>query len=234
MSNLRLVSIVILLCVAGLGAAACGSSSTSSTTASGIPSTKAAFCDANVTIDKAAANTITAVGFLAVLKANQASLDVMEKNAPAGQLRTDAREFVEAARAAITSNNANGLNNNSVNINSAKLDTYCGVDGNGDPLPAYFAAGKGSAFCSTSGAISAGVNPAVDAAGVLAFLAAHQNLLDQYASDISRLPSSVRADAQILVTTARAAIASNNATNLGTPEVSQASMQVELYCGTNR
>ncbi len=223
---------MILLCVAGLGAAACSSSSTSSTT-SGTPSTKAAFCGANITIDKAGANTTSAAGFLAVLEANQASLNAMEKNSPAGQLGTDARELVKAARAAIASNNANSLNNPSLN-NGAKLDTYCGVDGNGDPLPAYFASGKGSAFCSTSNAISAGTNSAIDAAGVLTLLAAHQSLINKYASDISSLPSSIRTDAQTLVTTARAAIASYSSTQLGTPEVSQASMQVQLYCGQNQ
>lgn len=193
---------------------------------------KTAFCAANDSIDKAGANVNSASGFLAVLKAKRAALAAMEKNAPAGKIGKDVRALVKAALAAIAKNNANLLNNPS--LGGGAIDTYCGVDGNGNPLPAYFAAGKGSPFCSVSSAINAGTQNATDAAGVLTFLADHQSLITQYASYVPSLPRPIQSDAQTLVTTAQSAISTNNSNLLGTETVSQDSMAVQLYCGQNQ
>jgi hypothetical protein len=192
---------------------------------------KTAFCAANDSIDKAGASVTSNSGFLAVLKAKRAALEAMEKDAPAGKIGKEVRAIVKAAFAAIAKNNANLLNNVP---GGGAVDTYCGVDGNGNPLPAYFAAGKGSPFCSVSSAINAGTQNATDAAGVLAFLAGHQSLITQYASYVPSLPSSIQSDAQYLVTTAQSAISTNNANLLGTEAVSQDSMDVQLYCGQNQ
>jgi hypothetical protein len=193
---------------------------------------KIAFCAANDSIDKAGANVNSASGFLAVLRAKRAALAAMEKDAPAGKIGKDVRALVKAALAAIAKNNANLLNNPS--LGGGAIDTYCGVDGNGNPLPAYFAAGKGSPFCSVSSAINAGTQNATDAAGVLAFLAGHRSLITEYASYVPSLPSSIQSDAQTLVTTAQSAISTNNSNLLGTETVSQDSMAVQLYCGQNQ
>jgi hypothetical protein len=221
---------MVVLTLLAIGAAACGSSTNN--TAASTAARKAGFCTANDKIDKASANVTSAAGFLAVLKANPAALDAMEKNAPAGSLGKEARKLVTQARSAVRSNNANVLNTSS--NNGGDVDTYCGVDGNGDPLPSYFAVGKGSAFCSVSSAINAGTNNADSAAAVLTFLAGHQTLINQFATYISNLPTSIRSDAQTLVTTARSAIAANNANLLGTQAISNASINVQLYCGQNQ
>ena len=199
----------------------------------GTASTKAAFCGANDSLDSASANVTSAAGFLAVLKQSSAKLDELEKDAPAGTLGHGVRALVNAAKTAVASNNANDLNNPALNSAGADLDTYCGVDGEGNPLPADFAAGKGTAFCSTAASINQGTNAAPDAAGVLSFLEAHQSLLTQYASEVPSLPSTIQAEAQTLVSTAQAAIASNNSSTLGTQTIMQDSMDVQLYCGQN-
>jgi hypothetical protein len=228
-----LVFAVAAMALVALGAAACSSSPTSSTATTSTASTRAAFCSANDSLDKAGANVTSAAGFLAVLKQSSATLDELEKDAPAGKLGQDVRALVKGAKAAVASNNANDLNNPALNSAGADLDTYCGVDGDGNPLPADFAAGKGTAFCSTAASINQGTNAASDAAGVLSFLEAHQSLITQYSSEVPSLPSSIQAEAQTLVSTAQAAIAANNSSTLGTQTIMQDSMDVQLYCGQN-
>ncbi len=224
------VSTPLVLCLVAVATAACGSSPKASATSH---STKSAFCAANVKLDKASANVTSDAGFLAVLKANSADLDALDNNAPAGKVGQEVRALVKAARAAVAAGNANALNSPSLDSAGSDVDTYCGVDGNGDPLPPYFAAGKGSAFCSVAGSINQGTSSATSSTGVLTFLAAHQTLINQYATYVPNLPTSVRSDAQSLVTTSRAAIAANNASLLGTAAVENASASVALYCGQN-
>jgi hypothetical protein len=216
------VGSLVVLGLLALGATACSSSPSAS-------AKKMAFCTANDSIDKASANVNSDAGFLALLKAHQADLNTMESNAPSGSVGQLARSLVSAADQAIRTNNVNPL----TSINGGDVDTYCGVDGSGRPLPAYFAAGKGSAFCSVSDSINQGTNAASDAAGVLAFLAAHQNLITQYASYVPSLPGSIKSQAQTLVSTAQAAIAANNSALVGTQAIAQDSMDVQLYCGEN-
>jgi hypothetical protein len=225
---LVVATLILGLLTFGVGAFGVGISNAGATT----HASKTAFCAANDSIDKAGANVNSASGFLAVLKAKRGALAAMEKNAPAGKIGKEVRALVKAALAAIAKNNANLLNNPS--LNGGDIDTYCGVDGSGHPLPAYFAAGKGSSFCSVSNAISAGTQNATDAAGVLTFLAGHQSLITQYASYLPSLPSPIQSDAQTLVTTAQSAISTNNPNLLGTKTVSQDSMAVQLYCGQNQ
>ena len=107
---------------------------------------KAAFCGANDSIDRAGANVNSNAGFLAVLKKHTHDLTILKENAPPGALGQTVKETVTEAEAAISSNNANELNNIP---NGAAIDTYCGVNGNGAPLPSYFGKGKTTTFCST-------------------------------------------------------------------------------------
>jgi hypothetical protein len=233
LSKLRLVPVVIILCVVGPALAACGSSSSSSTTTPGTASTKAAFCGGNDALDKATASVASNPAFLTVLKANSTSLSALETNAPAGKVGDEARALVKTAKQAIATNNPNLLNDPSLDGAGAVIDTYCGVDENGQPLPADFGAGQGSAFCSVSGAINSGIQSATSSTGVLGFLDAHQNLITEYASHLATLPSAVRPYAQTLVATARSSIAGKTPAPLATPEFQQAGLEVQLYCGQN-
>ena len=80
-----------------------------------------------------------------MLKTHSHDLAVLKENAPSGAVGQLAIEVVNDAEAAVAANNANDLNNLP---DGTSLDTYCGVDGNGNPLPAYFGTGDSTPFCS--------------------------------------------------------------------------------------
>jgi hypothetical protein len=230
--KLPIAPTVVVLFLTTLGAAACGSSKTAlGTTAQ---ARKTAFCAADKRLDKAGATVTSEAGFLRVLKANPSALRTLRKDAPAGKVGHQARALAKDAEAAVASNSASRLNDPSLDSAGADVDTYCRVDGTGNPLPQDFAKGKGTAFCAVSNSINEGTQAATNEAGILAFLAANQTLVNQYAFYVPHLPSPVRTDAQTLVTTARAAIAANSPASLETRAVSRASTAVQLFCGENQ
>ena len=215
----------------GLGAgssAASGSSSATAATTAGAH--KTAFCAGNLKIDKASANVNSNAGFLTVLKHNKSALSAMEKNLPSGTLGTEARQLIATARAAIASGNGNDLNNIT---SGGDIDTYCGVDGNGDPLPAYFASGKGSSFCSTFIPIYEAVGNANSSAAALAALVADKTQIAQLATEVSGLPASIKAKASATVSKAQTAITDNSAAALNGNGNGPAGA-VALYCGQNQ
>jgi len=235
MPKVRVAGFVFLLCTAAVGVAACSSktsttSTTSTTAASGTTSTKTAFCGYNITLDKGSSSVSSAADLLTFLKANKAALDGFANNIPNDSIRADAQSLVTAARAAVAANDASTLGNPSLLANGAAIDTYCGVQGDGSPLPANFAAGKGTAFCTDEAAISAGLGSATTAAEAVAFLNANQAKISDFAANI---PSAVQSDAQSLVTAANAAIAGNDGSLIQTQAVSTAANNVDLYCGVN-
>jgi hypothetical protein len=192
---------------------------------------KAAFCSANDSIDKAGANVSSSAGFVAVLKKHTHDLTLLKENAPAGALGQTVQETVTEAQAAISANNANELNNIP---DGADIDTYCGVDGNGVPLPAYFGKGTATAFCSTFVPVYQSAQNATNKAGVLAALTAHQAQIDQLASALSSLPKSIKTKATVAVDNAKKAIATNNPSAIGGGNGGGPASYVALYCGQNQ
>lgn len=232
MPKARLVSTsVLMLAVLAIGATACGSS-TPKAASTGAQPTKSAFCGANISIDKASTNVNSDSGFVAVLKAHQSALTTMKNNLPGGSLGTEARNLVNAAEQAVSQNSANPLSN-APSSAGGDLDTYCGVDGNGRPLPKYFASGKGTSFCSTFLPIFQAVGNASDPAGRLAALVAHKTQISQLATEVSGLPSSIQAQAMTTVQRAQTAISENSIAPLQ-GNGSGPAAQVALYCGQNQ
>ncbi len=232
MRKLPMAPMAAVLILTALGAAACGSSKTPIATTAQARMT--AFCAADKSLDRASANVSSKSGFLRVLKAHPSALRTIANDAPAGKLGRQARSLAKAAEAAVASNSATRLNDPSLDSAGADVDTYCRIDGTGNPLPRDFAKGRGTAFCAVSSSINAGTQAATNEAGVLAFLAGNQTLINQYDFYVPHLPSPVRTDAQTLVTTARAAIAANSPAALETRAVSRASTAVRLFCGQNQ
>ena len=165
-----------------------------------------------------------------MLKHNKATLIVMEKNLPPGALGTEARQVIAAAQAAVVSGKANDLNNSP---SGADIDTYCGVDGSGNPLPKYFATGKGSSFCTTFLPIFQAVGSAGTPAAVLAALDANKTQIAQLATEVSGLPASIKAKASATVSKAQTAITDNSAAGLKGNGNGPAP-KVALYCGQNQ
>ena len=190
---------------------------------------KAAFCSANDSIDRASANVNSNAGFLAVLKKHSHDLTVLKENAPAGAMGQTVKEVVAEAEAAISSNNANDLNNIP---DGGSIDASCGVNGDGAPLPSYFGTGKTTAFCLTFLPIFEAVGNAPNAAGVLSALTADKSQISQLASELTTLPKSIKAKATTTVDKAQAAITSDNAAAIR-GNGSGSAQDVALYCGQN-
>ena len=142
-----LASTAVMLAVLASGIVASTSIGVSTASAAELAS-KTAFCSANNSIDRAGANVNSVAGYLKVIKHHKSDFSAMDKNLPSGTLGTEARDEIVATRAAIASGNVNDLNNIPSSA-SGDIDTYCGVNGNGNPLPAYFGTGKTTTFCST-------------------------------------------------------------------------------------
>ena len=215
---------------AGSTAASASSSATAAITTAGAH--KTAFCAGNLKIDKAGATVNSEAGFLTVLKHSKAALSAMDKNLPSGTVGTDARKEIAAAQKAIASGNVNDLNTVPQSA-GGDIDTYCGVDGNGNPLPSYFATGKGSSFCATFLPIFAAVGNANGPAGALAALEANKTQIAQLATEVSGLPASIQAKASATVSQAQTAITQNSAASLNGNGNGPAPA-VALYCGQNR
>ena len=216
--------------LAVIGLAACGSSTPSATATAAAH--KSAFCAGNVRIDKASANVTSDSDFLNVLKAHQGALSQMAANLPAGQVGTEANQLLTAARSALSSGNTSSLNNLSNSI-GGDVDTYCGVDGMGDPLPSYFGTGKGTSFCNLFLPIYNAVGDASDPSQILPILQSNKTQISQLASDAASLPASIRTQATATVNRAQTALAQNNASALNQGGSGPA-QSVALYCGTNQ
>ncbi len=214
--------------------AACGSSSKNATGGGTTAHTKSVFCADNVKLDKAFSNVQSQSETLSALKTNQSVISDMAAHLPPGTVGNEAKQILTAAQQAIAKNDVNVLNSLSNNNYGADIDTYCGVDTNGDPLPANFAQGKGSPVCNVESTLSQGVGNASDSSAALTYLKSHQADVNTFAAGVSTLPSSVQSDAQTLASTARTAISSNDPSGLDSQSFQAAATSVDLYCGNNQ
>ena len=110
--------------------------------------TKGAFCGANDRIDRDTANVVSATGFVKALKVHKHQIDVMKANLPSGSVGQDAKKLLNIAESVIAGGNPNQFFAAAGNSSGA-IDTYCGVQENGQPLPAYFKQGTKTSFCKT-------------------------------------------------------------------------------------
>jgi hypothetical protein len=233
MSKIRVAALVFFVGMSAVGVTACSSNSSSSTTTVAATNTKAVFCGYNTTLDKGSSNVNSQAGFLAYLKANKTVLDNLGKSIPNDSIKAQATALFNAAEKAVANNDVNALNDPAISAGGAAIDTYCGTQGDGTPLPANFAAGKGTPLCTAEATLSAGAGNAATPAASLAFLAANQATIDAFASAIPSAPSDIQTAGTTLVTTTKAAIAANDPNQLGTQAFQSASNTVDLYCGVN-
>ncbi len=228
MRRILLASAALVVSVATSGIAAYATIGTTTAGAANYAS-KTAFCSANDAIDRASVPAMTNDQYLAVLKANSRELAVMKQNLPPGKLGRVALQLINQANAAISSNNANNAHDLGA---SGQLDTYCRVNGDGQPLPPYFDRGNGTAFCKGFLPIFDGVTKAPNAAGILAVFNSHKAVVSQLASEVSRLPKSIRAKATATTNEAKAIIAANNPETVSLEALTPA-LPVAVYCGRN-
>lgn len=210
-----------------MGLAGCSSSNPTGSAAQ-----KSAFCGANIAIDKAGANVNSEAGFIAVLKSHKSQLETMKSNYPGGSLGNEARQIVNAAEQAIATNSASALSNVPAATGGA-LDTYCGVDGSGNPLPSFFAAGKGTAFCNGFLPVYQAVGNANTPTDAVNALVTNKAQIAQLATEVPSLPSAVQPKASATISIAQQVIAQNSAAPLQQSGNGPAST-VALYCGQNQ
>jgi hypothetical protein len=247
---------VMVITVMGFGLIACSSSSSNSnsnsssgattteaptTTAEAIAapgtgaSTKA--CMDNITVDKALASAGgDPTKTLAGLKANQTTIDAIgtEITADSG-IQSEVQALVAAADQAISSNDATALNTPAAQAGGAALDTYCGTDGNGNPLPSDFAAGKTTDACTQFNTINNALSAAQTPADSVTAIKANTAAITAFTGDISSMPTALQTDAQALVTLVNTAASSGDGTAVAnpTPAVIASINNVSLYCGIN-
>ena len=193
--------------------------------------TKGAFCGANDRIDRDTANVESATGFVKALKAHKHQVDVMKANLPSGSVGQDAKKLLNIAESVIAGGNPNQFFAAAGNSSGA-IDTYCGVQENGQPLPAYFKQGTKTAFCKTFLPVYEAVSNASSDPATLSAVTSHQTQITQLASELSTLPKSIKTQATGLITTAQSAIAANSATPIAN-DTSDNPTDVALYCGQN-
>src|SRR3954453_18476488 len=118
---IRRVGALGAVCVLVLGlAAACSSGGSSSN------GNKAEFCKTNAELGAATTNLSSADDFLNALKSNQSKFDAYVKNAPS-EVKADAQKLVDAAKKAISSNNASSFeSDSSLASAAAHVDSFCG------------------------------------------------------------------------------------------------------------
>jgi hypothetical protein len=217
-----------LVVLAATGITACGGSSHSGYSAS----SKGAFCGADIKLDKVTASAGSLQQVLTILEGNAGTLSTLQANAPSGKIGTETKALLQAIHSAEASNNANSLQSVPQTY-GGDLDTFCGVDASGDPLPAYFAHGKGSPFCGVAAQIDSGTAQAQTADDVLTFLKGHQTLLTQAAADDGGLPSPVKSEAQSFVAASQQAVSSNSSAPLQNGQLGTDLSDIDLYCGIN-
>lgn len=188
---------------------------------------KAAFCAANDAIDRATAGASSPANALSLLKSHARDLAAMTANAPAGSVGALARQEVAGADAAIAANDPNALANLP---NSGAIDAYCGVDGQGGRLPANFGKGKSSAFCSSYRPIYESVITAATQADVLSALTNRQGQLNQLASELAKVPKSVRSTATSAIRSAQSIVTTKNSTTFS-DTFAVATIKLGFYCG---
>jgi hypothetical protein len=189
------------------------------------------FCAADDSIDRDTVNVDSEAGFVKALKAHKHQIDTMKANLPSGSVGKDAKKLVNIAESVIAGGNPNQFFA-AAGESSGAIDTYCGVQGNGQPLPGYYNKGAKTAFCKTFLPVFEAASNAPSDAATLAAVTAHQTDLNELASELSTLPKSIKAQASEAVDTAQSAIASKSAAPL-TSESNKSAADVALYCGQN-
>ncbi|MHB8465683.1 MAG: hypothetical protein ACYDH6_10555 [Acidimicrobiales bacterium] len=230
MTKVRAVPMITAMVMAAFVAGACSSSKSSSSAATATTvadGNKTAFCAANSAIDAATFTGSNDAALLAVFKANQANIDIVANDAPSA-IKADSTILVTAARAAIAKNDLTPLKNSTIQAAGGRVDTYCGVQGDGTPIPANAGAGKGTAFCNDQAQLDQVVQGANDGPSLLVALKANVAKINDFEKNT---PSAVKADAQVLVAAARAAIATNSADGLQSTGINSAALHVDTYCG---
>lgn len=232
----RVLPVVVIVGIAA-GCSSSGHASSSPSPAAGSSTSgtasaaKSAFCSANDSLDRAQAGSTSDAQEMQVLKQNTSAIATFDREAP--QLSDPT---VSAAAAEIYASVEQALSTGTPTFSAAlsqdggTVDTFCGVQSDGTPLPAYFDAGKAEVACRRYASLNDQLQNADSAPAYLSLLAANQA---EIATLVAQAPASVAPEAQALGTAVQAAISQNSIAPLQTAAATQDTSDVQLYCGIN-
>ena len=205
-----------------------GPAATSTTVAT---AAKSSLCSADIALDKAQVGITSAAQELQVLKAQAplvTSLGTAAAGIPDGTVAAAAEQIHAAVEHALSSGSANFAAN--ISSDASAVNTYCGVQYNGSPLPAYFAAGRDSPACARYAALN---NQLGRAGSPQAYL----SLIESNQAEITRLvtqaPATIKSRAETLETAVGQAVRQKSLAPLQAPSATRATSDVQLYCGIN-
>jgi hypothetical protein len=216
-----------LLIVASALAACAAPSSKPIVTAQNV---KAVFCQDNAMLSKESASATSSADFVSILRTDTAAVNGFAHNIPSAGIRSDAEKLVAATRSSLASNNASAFNAPDVVAAGAHVDTYCGQQSDGSPLPKNFAAGRGTAFCTVEATITTGLEGSATPAAAVTFLKNNTTALDTF---VAKTPVAEQSDAQSLLSAARSAVTQNDGTKILTQATASVLNSLDLYCGVN-
>ena len=225
---MRVMAVAIAVGGFGIGAGASVGISEANGAQLAVYASKAAFCRADIAIDRASSKVTSATAFIAILKAHKQDLTTMSRNTPPGPVGTAAKKLIATAETALATNNPSAL----ANAQGGAVDTYCGVNGQGNPLPAYFNTGKRTAFCTNFLPIFKGVAAATSDADVLSAFTSHTSQVEQLAAAASKVPASVRSAATTMAQTSESIVKSPNISSV--QSLASPAGKLALYCGQNQ
>lgn len=203
---------------------AAGASTTVAATAA-----KATMCSAVTTIDKAQANVASGAQELKMLKAHSSA--VSDLGSAAAKLSDPA---VSAAAVQMHAAIAKALSSGTANFSTAvrqqagEVDAFCGVQPTGAPLPSYFAAGKVLPACVRYTSLNVQLQNATSPQQYLSLI---ESIRSQIAGLVAQAPPAIRTETTKLGAAAQAAISRKSLAPLQTASASQATADVQLYCG---
>lgn len=217
------------LVTVALVAVACSSSSSSSSSSAAAPPTgdKTTFCKDNAALDLAFFGVNAPDQALAVAKDNASTITEFGATAPS-DIKATAQVLVDASQQAAATNDATKFQGPGVQAAGETINLYCSQLDDGSPVPTYANQGKGTAFCTDQATLDKALASANDPASVLTALKANASTIADFAKNV---PDAVKAESQMLVDAAHAAIAAGDGSKLLGSDIGKAALRVDSYCG---
>jgi hypothetical protein len=114
---------------------------------------------------------------------------------------------------------------------AAAVDTYCGVQGDGNPLPSYFDQGQATSECAQYAAIDTKLAGSTTVAEALSSIESEKAGIDALAATAALV---IQRSALTIASNVNTAISEQSVTPLESSSETQAVTAISLYCGINQ
>ncbi|MGH9121835.1 MAG: hypothetical protein ACRDYC_07790 [Acidimicrobiales bacterium] len=221
----------------GQGSSSHGGSGTTTTTLFGTGAGKEfAFCGFWDQVDQEIANATSPSQSFQIVKANPGIVADLAGTVPVGAVSSVINPYVTALQTGLQAGSFNDITRSStLMMDRIEIDTYCGVDGKGTILPAYFDAGAASEVCQSYVPFENAVDLANSAKAVASAIRNHSSQLAKFTAETSQLPGTLAAEGQVVATVANHVKSTGNGGEIlnATTALATDTSDVQLYCGVN-